>query len=76
MLYDDDGVIDHLSVEEFSSSDIDGDQDTSTIFISRNKKENRPATPHTNNIGRAASCNIYHERPGPSCFAKSQCLIH
>ena len=51
---DDDGEIDHLSVEELSSSDIsynDEDQDTSTIFISRNKRENWSATPHTNNIG-------------------------
>ena len=34
---DDEGEIDHLSVEELSSSDIsdiDEDQDTSTIFIS------------------------------------------
>ena len=73
---DGDREIDHLSVEELSSSDIsdiDEDQDTSTIFISQNKKENWSATPHTNNIVRTASCNIYHERPGPSRFAKSQC---
>ena len=73
---DDEGEIDHLSVEELSSSDIsdiDEDQDTSTIFISRNKKENWSATPHTNNIGQTASCNIYHKSPGPSRFAKSQC---
>ena len=75
---DDDGEIDHLNVEELSSFDVsdnDEDQDTSTIFISRNKKENCSATPHTNNIGRTASCNIYHERPGPSRFAKSQCNL-
>ena len=62
-------------MEELPSSDIsdnDKDQDTSTIFISRNK-ENWSATPHTNHIGRAASCNIYYDRPGPSRFAKSQC---
>ena len=44
---DDDGEIDHLSVEEQSSSDISDDnedQDTSTIFISRNKKKNWSAT--------------------------------
>ena len=73
---DGDREIDHLSVEELSSSDIldiDEDQDTSTIFISQNKKENWSATPHTNSIGRTAFCNIYHERPGPSRFAKSQC---
>ena len=70
---DDDGEIDHLSVEELSSSDIDEDQDTSTIFISRNKKEDWSATPHTNNIGQTGSCNIYHQRPGPSRFAKLQC---
>ena len=59
-----------------SSSDIsDNDEDTSTIFISRNKKENWPSTPHTNNIRRTASCNIYHDRPGPSRFAKSQCNL-
>ena len=63
-------------MEELSCSDISDigeDQDTSTIFISRNKKENRSATLHTNNIGRTASCNIYYERPGPSRFVKSQC---
>ena len=63
-------------MEELSSSDIsdiDEDQDTSTISISRNKKENWSATSHTNNIGQTASCNIYHDRPGPSRFAKSQC---
>ena len=66
--------IDCLSVEELSSSDIsDDDEDTFTIFISRNEKENWPATPHTNNIGRTASCNIYHDRPGPPRFAKLQC---
>ena len=73
---DDNVEIDHLSVEELSSSDISGidvDQDTSTIFISRNEKENLSATPYTNSIGRTASCNIYHEGPGPFCFAKSQC---
>ena len=73
---DGDREVDHLSVEKLSSCDIsniDEDQDTSTIFISRNKKESWSATPHTNNIGRTASCNIYHERLGPSCFAKSQC---
>ena len=51
---DDDGEIDHRSVKELSSSDIsyiDEDQDTSTIFTSRNKKENWSATPHTSNIG-------------------------
>ena len=50
---DDDGEIDHLGVEELSSSDTsdnDEDQDTSTIFISRNKKENWSAIPHTNNM--------------------------
>ena len=31
-----------------------------------------PCTSHTNNIGRTASCNTYHDRPGPSRFAKSQ----
>ena len=37
--------IDCQSLEELSSSDIsDDDEDTSTIFISRNKKENWPAT--------------------------------
>ena len=74
-LPDGDREIDHLSVEELSSSDIsdiDKDHDTSTIFISR-KKENWSATPHTNSIGRTASCNIYYERPSPSRFAKSQC---
>ena len=51
---DDDGEIYHLSVEKSTCSDIsdiDEDQDTSTLFISRNKKENCSATPHTNNIG-------------------------
>ena len=73
---DGDREIDHLNVEELSSSnisDIDEDQDTSTIFITRNKKENWSATPHTNSIGQTAFCNIYHERPGPSRFAKLQC---
>ena len=73
---DDDGEIDQLSVKELSFSDIsdiDEDQDTSTIFISQNKKENWSATPHTNNIVRTASCNTYHEGPGLSPFAKSQC---
>ena len=73
---DGDREIDHLSVEELSSSDIsdiDEDQDSFIIFIFRNKKENWSATPHTNSIGRTASCNIYHQRPGPSRFAKSQC---
>ena len=40
-------------MEELSSSDTsdnDEDQDTSTIFISRNKKENWSTTPHTNNM--------------------------
>ena len=75
-LSDDDGEIDHLSVEELSFSDIsdnDEDQDTSILFISQNKKENWPATLHTNNIGRTASCNIYHDRPGSLRFAKLQC---
>ena len=53
---DDDGEIDHLSEEDLSPSDIsdiDEDIDTSsTIFISRNKKENWSSTPHTNDIGR------------------------
>ena len=60
---DGDRDINHLSVEELSSSDIsviDEDQDTSTIFISRNKKENWSATPHANSVGRTDSCNIYH----------------
>ena len=73
---DDKGEIDHRSVEELSSfdiSDIDEDQDISTISTSCKKKENWSATLHTNNIGRTASCNIYHERPGPSLFAKLQC---
>ena len=35
--------------------------------------ENWSATPHTSNISRTVYCNIYHERPGPSGFAKSQC---
>ena len=34
---DGDGEIDHLGVEELSWSDIDEDQDTFTIFISRKK---------------------------------------
>ena len=59
---DDNGEIDHLSEEDLSPSnisDIDEDQDTSsTIFISRNKKENWSSTPHTNDIGRTAACNI------------------
>ena len=44
---DDDGEIDHLSVEELSSSDISDneDQDTSIIFMYRNWKENWSATP-------------------------------
>ena len=63
-------------MKELSFSDIsdnDEDQDASTIFISRNKKENWSATPHTNNIGRTTSCNIYHDRLDPSRFAKLQC---
>ena len=79
---DDDGEIDHRSVEELSSSDIsdiDEDQDTSTIFTSRNKKENWSATPNANTIGRTASCNIYHERLGLHTLQNCntiQCLIH
>ena len=78
---DDDGEIDHLSVEEWSSTDISNneDQDTSTIFMSQNKKENWSATPHTNNIGRTATCNIYHD--GAALYALQnrnaiQCPIH
>ena len=75
--------MDHLSEEDLSPSDIsdiDENQDTSsTIFISRNKKENWSSTPHTNDIGRTAACNIYREKPGPSRYANRnaiQFLIH
>ena len=36
---DDVGEIDHPCVKELFSSDNDEDQDISTVFISRNKKE-------------------------------------
>ena len=76
----DDGESDHLSVEELSLSKVsDTDDDSqnlnasSTSFISRNKKENWSSTPCTSNTGRTAACNIFHERTGPSRYAKSQC---
>ena len=77
-----DGESDHLSVEELSSSEVsDTDDDSqnlnvsSTCFISRNKKENWSSTPCSSNTctGRAAACNIFRERTGPSRYAKSQC---
>ena len=72
------GEIVHLSIKNLSSfnvSDIDEEiEDASlSVFIFRNKKENWSASSHVSNTGRSATCNIFRERTGLSCCAKTLC---